>query len=106
MRFLYPTHVIALLLVTSLPSQAANTYRVQVGQSGLVFDPSTVFAATGDLVQFEFYPQVRNYAPFALLLTRSAAGNPRFQALGSGTSLLPILGLISWSLGSNGPDVL
>ncbi|MCJ1413765.1 hypothetical protein MMC32_000089 [Xylographa parallela] len=50
-----------LLLVLSLTAASAwaqnSTHRVTVGANGkLAYNPTTVFANTGDLVQFEFYP--------------------------------------------------
>jgi plastocyanin len=36
----------------------AKTLNVEVGNGGLVFNPSTIVASTSDVVQFEFYPLV------------------------------------------------
>ncbi|MCJ1436909.1 hypothetical protein MMC27_006292 [Xylographa pallens] len=50
-----------LFLLSAASAWAQNsTHRVTVGANGkLAYDPTTVFATTGDLVQFEFYPSNR-----------------------------------------------
>lgn len=36
---------------------AEDVHKVDVGEGGLVFNPSSVTAAEGDVVEFHFYPQ-------------------------------------------------
>ena len=50
-----------------------TTHRVTVGADGkLAYNPTTVFANTGDLVQFEFYPSVstRNFLYSSLVVAQ------------------------------------
>ena len=48
----------AVVLALAASTAYAKTITVSVGEKGLLFDPSTVFAEKDDKVQFEFYPQV------------------------------------------------
>lgn len=40
----------------------AKTITVEVGSGGLTFNPASIVAAKGDVVEFEFYPLVRRLA--------------------------------------------
>jgi plastocyanin len=49
----------SLLLATGLAmrANAAATISIAVGNGGLVFTPSSVTAAVGDILEFSFYPR-------------------------------------------------
>ena len=55
------------------PSGSVKQHVVQVGDASgaLKFYPDTVTAATGDLVQFQFYPRVSLYSPLSSPLPTS-----------------------------------
>lgn len=38
-----------------------KTTKVEVGKNGLSYSPSTIMAAKGDMVEFEFYPGVSSH---------------------------------------------
>lgn len=48
------------LLLSLLPLAFGKTIQVNAGQGGLVFNPPTVTAEVGDVVEFAFYPQDHN----------------------------------------------
>ena len=57
----------SILFTTAVFGKIVN---VNVGKNGLAYDPNTIMAATGDQVQFTFYPTVCRsifYAIVALL---------------------------------------
>ena len=57
MRFQVVTALLALAGVVS--AQGPQMHVVTVGKGGkLAFCPSTVIAAVGDMIQFQFYPKV------------------------------------------------
>lgn len=45
-----------------LSTALAKTTTIAVGKGGLIFDPNTVTAAKGDVLEFHFYPQDHNVA--------------------------------------------
>lgn len=44
---------------TNSGSGSTTVHVVKVGENGLTFSPDQLTAAVGDMVQFQFYPQVR-----------------------------------------------
>ena len=50
-------HPALLLPFIALALSLAKNISISVGQAGLVFDPDTVTANTGDLLQFHFFPK-------------------------------------------------
>ena len=49
-------HLSSVLPVIALPLALAKNIPISVGKGGLVFNPESVTAAVGDLLQFSFYP--------------------------------------------------
>src|SRR6266849_2688938 len=47
----------SVVLATLASTVSAATTQVKVGSSGLAFDPPSVNATTGDIIQFVFYPK-------------------------------------------------
>lgn len=54
------TSLAALLAGTAFAQNATNSsvIRIEVGNGGLVFNPSSVTAAPGTKIEFDFYPMV------------------------------------------------
>lgn len=50
-------HITSVVPLIALPLSLAKTITIGVGQGGLVFNPETVVADTGDLLQFHYYPK-------------------------------------------------
>ncbi|CAF9930052.1 MAG: hypothetical protein ALECFALPRED_004509 [Alectoria fallacina] len=50
------------LALIALPLSLAKNISISVGEDGLVFNPDTVTADTGDLLQFYFYPKDHSVA--------------------------------------------
>ena len=49
-------HLSSALPVIALPLALAKNIPISVGKGGLVFNPESVTADVGDLLQFSFYP--------------------------------------------------
>ena len=50
-------HLASVLPLITVPLTLAKTISIGVGQGGLVFEPESVTADIGDLLQFHFYPK-------------------------------------------------
>ena len=55
-------HTTTFFALVALPFSFAKNISISVGQTGLVFDPATVTANVGDLLQFSFYPKDHSVA--------------------------------------------
>jgi plastocyanin len=57
--------IVSLVLSLGLAASAANI-QVDVGKTGLTYDPETVTAQAGDTVTYNFHPKVSTQFPNSL----------------------------------------
>ena len=82
-----PAALVAFATVVS-----AVTHQVMVGQSGLAFNPSSVNASQGDMVQFIFYPKNHTVTQSTFAAPCQAMANgvdSSFQPVAAGASANP-----------------